>query len=573
MQLGELLIMSGVITQEQLNEAIAKQKLSKKKLGEILLETGALTEKQLIEAMEFQLGIPSINLADTQIEYQAVQTVSESIARKHQLIPISISGGKIRIAIVDPLNYDAIEEVRLSSGLNVQPLIGIKSEINEAISRHYRIEDTMEEMIEEFELPEVVNDEEEANNQSSPIVKLVSQMIQSAVLVRASDIHVDPQEKQVVIRYRVDGHLRTEKLVPKQMQGVLTARIKIVANLNIAERRLPQDGRIQMQVDRRRIDIRVSTLPTVHGESIVLRILDQSGGVSQISNLGLSELNEQRFRRVIAKPNGIILISGPTGSGKTSTLYSALGSLNQPDVKIVTVEDPVEYRMDGITQVQVNSQIGLTFASGLRSILRQDPNIVMVGEIRDMETAEIAVRASLTGHMVLSTIHTNSAASTISRLIDMNIDPYLIASSLVCVVGQRLVRRVCAECAEKVAAQENEYRLFEEHGLLAAFGKNSGLQSAVGATFTSSSQSTLYLVKGRGCSTCNKTGYKGRMAIHEVLAIDEPLRRLIVQNRPIDEILQNVTERGYRTMLYDGLIKAQQGMTTIEEVLKAVSDD
>lgn len=572
MRLGELLVMSGNITDAQLQEALQSQTVTKRKLGDILLDMGAISERQLVEAMEFQLGIPAVDLFEVEIDPAAVQAVSESTARKHGLIPIDIKNGKIRVGMEDPLNYDAIEEVRLAAGYNVQPMIAAKSEIAQMISKHYRIGDSMEEMFEEMGLSNSSSDEEEANNQASPIVQLVNQIIQSAVQLKASDIHVDPQEKQVAIRYRIDGVLRTEQTLPKQMQGVLTARLKIISMLNIAERRLPQDGRIQMQIDRRRIDIRVSTLPTVHGESIVLRILDQSAGVKKMSDLGLSEANQDKFQRIIAKPNGIVLITGPTGSGKTSTLYTALAELNQPDVKIVTVEDPVEYRMDGITQVQVNTQIGLTFAAGLRSILRQDPNIVMVGEIRDTETAEIAIRASLTGHLVLSTIHTNSAINTISRLVDMGIDPYLIASSVTCVVGQRLVRRVCSNCMVKEQAREDEYRLFEMHELVAA--ETSELSGTADGTFIRHhSPKVLEIARGRGCNSCNRTGYRGRLAIHEVLVLDEDFRRMIVQNRSIDEMMQYAADRGYRTMLYDGLAKAKQGLTTIEEVVKAVSDD
>lgn len=572
MRLGELLVMSGNITDAQLQEALQSQSVTKRKLGDILLDMGAVSERQLVEAMEFQLGIPAVDLFEVEIDPAAVRAVPESIARKHSLIPIDMKNGKIRIGMEDPLNYDAIEEVRLAAGCNVQPMIAAKSEIAQMISKHYRIGDSMEDMFEEMGLSNSSSDEEEASNQASPIVQLVNQMIQSAVQLKASDIHVDPQDKQVAIRYRIDGVLRTEQTLPKQMQGVLTARLKIISMLNIAERRLPQDGRIQMQIDRRRIDIRVSTLPTVHGESIVLRILDQSAGVKKMSDLGLSELNQDKFQKIIARPNGIVLITGPTGSGKTSTLYTALAELNQPDVKIVTVEDPVEYRMDGITQVQVNTHIGLTFAAGLRSILRQDPNVVMVGEIRDTETAEIAIRASLTGHLVLSTIHTNSAINTISRLVDMGIDPYLIASSVTCVVGQRLVRRVCPNCMASEQAREEEYRLFEMHDLVAAeSGELSG--TADGTFIRHHAPVVLTIARGRGCNSCNRTGYRGRLAIHEVLVVDEGLRRLIVQNRSIDEMIQYTAERGYKTMLYDGLTKAKQGLTTIEEVVKAVSDD
>ncbi|MGG1515073.1 GspE/PulE family protein [Paenibacillus oryzisoli] len=567
--------MNGLITEDQLEQGLKQQVHTRKKIGEILIDQGLITERQLVEVLEFQLGFPVVNMFETQLDMNTVQLIPETLARKHCVIPIERKNGKIKVAMVDPLNYDAIEEIRMATNMSVQPVIAIRSEVEQAITKNYGMKESVEELMVDLDKIEVKDEEQEANDQGSPIVKLVNQIIQSAVQQKASDIHIDPQEKQLIVKYRIDGVLRTEKALPKHMQGVLTARLKIIAKLNIAERRLPQDGRIQMHVDARRIDIRVSTLPTVHGESIVLRILDQSAGIKKIAELGLSETNLVKFDRMIQKPNGIMLISGPTGSGKTSTLYSALGQLNGDDVKIITVEDPVEYRMSGITQVQVNAQVGLTFASGLRSILRQDPNIVMVGEVRDAETAEIAVRASLTGHLVLSTIHTNSAVSTISRLVDMGIDSYLIASSLSCVVAQRLVRRVCRECAMQVQARDDEVNMLEAHGLLSSEeAPLAGTGTGVVVPMASPRQEKpLMLTRGRGCGTCNKTGYRGRIAVHELLIVDEPLRSLIVQNRPVSELEQHLYRTGYKNMMYDGLLKMKQGHTTLEEVLKAVSDE
>ncbi|MDF2937876.1 MAG: type secretion system protein [Paenibacillaceae bacterium] len=574
MRIGELLVMNGLITEEQLEQGLKQQVHTKKKFGEILIEQNLISERQLVEALEFQLGFPVVNIFETALDITAVQMISEALARKHCVIPIEKKNGKIKVAMSDPLNYDAIEEIRMATGMSVQPLIAVRSEVEQAITRNYGMKESVDELMEDLTKLEGKDEEQEAQDQGSPIVKLVNQIIQSAVQQKASDIHIDPQEKQIIVKYRIDGVLRTEKALAKSMQGVLTARMKIIAKLNIAERRLPQDGRIQMQLENRRIDIRMSTLPTVHGESIVLRILDQSAGLKKVAELGLRDSNQTVFERMIRKPNGIVLITGPTGSGKTSTLYSALSELNTDSVKIITTEDPVEYRMSGITQVQVNSQIGLSFAASLRSILRQDPNIVMVGEVRDSETAEIAVRASLTGHMVLSTIHTNSAVSTISRLIDMGIDPYLIASSLSCIVAQRLVRRVCRECAESIPAREDEKKLLQSYGLIPA--ENQKLAEAVGVGFfrrEPAEPPPVMLTRGRGCGACNKTGYSGRLAVHEVLAIDEPLRRLIAQNRPINELEALLAETGYKTMMYDGLWKVKNGQTTTDEVLKAVSDE
>ncbi len=396
------------------------------------------------------------------------------------------------------------------------------------------------------ELPSAEEIEEtEITDEDSPIVKLVNQMIQQAAQLRASDIHVDPGENNLAIRYRIDGALRTERLIPKQMQGFITARLKIMAKLNIAERRLPQDGRIKMQVDYRMIDIRVSSLPTVHGEKMVLRLLDLTTGVQSMDKLGFDDRNSAVFKEMIERPYGIMLLTGPTGSGKTTTLYSALNHLNTEEANIITVEDPVEYQIEGINQVHVNPAVGLTFAAGLRSILRQDPNIVMVGEIRDTETAEIAVRASLTGHLVLSTLHTNDAVSSITRLRDMGIEPYLIASSLIGVVAQRLVRKICPECRTEYTPSEQERILMQNQGAFA---------------------DKLY--KGRGCGNCSSTGYRGRVAIHEVLPMTDELRRLINESGSIEQMREVAKREGMTSLLEDGFRKVAMGITTLQEVMK-----
>lgn len=557
MRLGELMVLNGLISNQDLERALKEQPRSKKKIGEVLRDLGMVTEREVIEVLEFQLGFPIVDLVDAEFEIKAIEIVPETLARKHGIMPIACRSGKIIVAMSDPLNYDALEEIRMASGLRVQPMIALSSDIEQSITRHYGMNQPMVQIEEVEENREVKEEEREVTDQDSPIVKLVNQIIHNAVHQQASDIHIEPQEKQLQVKFRVDGVLRNQMTLSKTLQGVMTSRVKIVANLNIAERRLPQDGRIQMQISSRKIDIRVSTLPAVNGESIVLRILDQSAGIKKMSELGMNEWNLQSFEKMIQRPNGIILISGPTGSGKTSTLYSALNRLNVEDVKIITVEDPVEYRLGGITQVQVNAKIGLTFASGLRSILRQDPNIVMVGEMRDTETSEIAVRASLTGHLVLSTIHTNSAVSTISRLVDMGIDSYLIASSVNCVVAQRLLRRICTSCKELSPAKPEEIRLLEKFKLLDQVVSDQGIKM---------------VHRGKGCSICNKAGYRGRIAVHEVLVVDEGLRRLIVQNRSSDDLEEHLEKSEYKNMMYDGLYKVLLGLTTVEEVLKAVAD-
>jgi type IV pilus assembly protein PilB len=554
-RMGELLVNSGMVTKDQMDYALKIQRETKQKLGEVLIREGILTERQILEVLEFQLGFPVVNLFEVVIDAPVLKLVPESIARKYVVIPLDRTKDKIKVAMNDPLNYDAIEEIRMSTGLTVLPFIASKMEIEQAISKYYGLRESVDALIGQAEVvQEVETDQDSEYDSESPIIKLVNQIIHTAVQQKVSDIHIESQEKNVVVRFRVDGVLRTEKTLPKNTQNVIISRLKIVAKLNIAEKRLPQDGRIQMNVDSRRIDIRVSTLPSVHGESVVMRILDQSSGIKKITELGFLENNQRQFEKLLNKPNGIILITGPTGSGKTSTLYSGLKDLNHEDVKIITVEDPVEYRMEGITQVQVNAQIGLTFASGLRSILRQDPNIVMVGEIRDTETAEIAIRASLTGHLVLSTLHTNGAVDTISRLMDMGIESYLIASSLNGIVAQRLVRRICPDCKTRVQANDQIVELYKKMNV-------------------TPSQSPLQIYHGKGCTSCHKSGYRGRVAIHEVLTIDEPMRRLIAQNISSDEMRIHLAKSGFRNMFADGLVKSMQGLTTVEEVVKAVSED
>lgn len=543
-RLGDLLVDNGIISQEQLQEALVDQRKSKRRLGDLLISQGYITEQQLIEVLEFQLGIPHVSLHKYQIDPAITQIIPESMAKRYQVLPFMKEGGKLMVAMADPLDYFAIEDLRMSTGFRIEPAISTRDELQRAIARHYGMRDSMNQMLVELPTQEEIA-ETEITDEDSPIVRLVNQMIQQAVQLRASDIHVDPGENNLVIRYRIDGTLRTERLIPKQMQGFITARLKIMAKLNIAERRLPQDGRIKMQFDYKMVDIRVSSLPTMHGEKIVLRLLDLSTGVQSVETLGFSDGNAKSFKEMIGRPYGIMLITGPTGSGKTTTLYSALNQLNQEDVNIITVEDPVEYQLEGINQVHVNPAIGLTFAAGLRSILRQDPNIVMVGEIRDTETAEIAVRASLTGHLVLSTLHTNDAVSSISRLRDMGVEPYLIASSLIGVVAQRLVRKICTDCKETSKPSQQEAIMLERYGM-----------------------STEELHRGGGCGSCNSTGYRGRIAIHEVLTIDDHLRQLITDSASVEELRTAAKERGLVQLMEDGLLKVSQGMTTLQEVLR-----
>ncbi|MFV9511069.1 GspE/PulE family protein [Tepidibacillus sp. LV47] len=547
-RIGDLLVEAGIITKAQLEEALHEQKKSKKRLGDILIDKGYVTEQQMIEVLEFQLGIPHVSLYRYPIDRNLIQIIPEKLAINYQVIPIKKIGNKLVIAMADPLDYYSIEDLRMTTGFQIEPVIATKEELSRAIDRYYGIQETVNEIMQN--LPKEEEMDEQLQSEDAPVSRMVNQIIQNAVKQRASDIHFDPQENELRVRFRIDGQIRTEQFLPKHMQGIITSRLKIMAQLNIAEKRLPQDGRIQIEVDGRPIDIRISTLPTVYGEKIVLRILDLSQAIKQIEQIGFSKTNAEKFRKMIHKTYGIILITGPTGSGKTSTLYAALNELNREDVNIITVEDPVEYRIAGINQVQVNEKTGLTFARGLRSILRQDPNIIMVGEIRDLETAEIAIRAALTGHLVLSTIHTNDAVTTVTRLIDMGIEPFLVSSAVTGVVGQRLVRRICTDCAVPYEPSVEEKQILEEYRI-----------------------EVTQLLKGKGCVKCNQTGYRGRTAIQELLILDDRLKQMVIEKQPDSVYRQYLKENGFTTMFEDGLEKVKQGLTTISEVIRATSKD
>jgi type IV pilus assembly protein PilB len=541
-RLGDLLVEAGLITESQLAEAL-REKAPGQKLGDALLQRGYITEQQLIEALEFQLGIPHVSLYRYPIDPKATNLVPKEFARRHMVMPLKVEGDRLLVAMADPMDFFAIDDLRLSTGFQIETAIASKDDILRAINKYYDIDEAFEDFLQTP--PPEVRDDERAAEDDSPIVRLVNQILQLAVEQRASDIHIDPQETKVLIRYRIDGLLRTERALPKHMQSMLTARIKILANMDITEHRVPQDGRIKMDIDFHPVDLRVSTLPTVYGEKIVMRVLDLGAALNDIHKLGFNPVNLDRFIRLIERPNGIVLITGPTGSGKSSTLYAALNHLNSEHVNIITIEDPVEYQIEGVNQIQVNPNVGLTFAQGLRSILRQDPNIIMVGEIRDRETAEVAIRASLTGHLVLSTLHTNDALSTITRLIDMGIEPFLVATSLAGVVSQRLVRRVCRDCQEVYEPTKRERDIFARRGI-----------------------EVHQLVRGRGCPTCNMTGYRGRLAIHELLVVTDEMRRVILNNEPFSKLRELALQNKMIFLLDDGLLKVKQGLTTLEEVLK-----
>lgn len=548
-RVGDLLIKLGLIDEQQLQSALKEQRESNIRIGDVLISRGYITEQQLIEVLETQLGIPHVQLYRQSIDPKVINMIPQWLIEQHQLLPLRTEGNKLLVAMADPLDLVALDELRMTTGYRIVPFIASRDELQQAIKRYYGLHESVVQIMQSLQTRDM--EEEKADlAEDSPVVRTVNQIISQAIYMGASDIHIDPQEDCLRIRYRVDGVMRTERTLPPQMQSVIVARVKIMANLNVAERRLPQDGRVEMDIEYRKVDIRISTLPTIHGEKVVMRILDLSKALAEIEQLGFSEQNLNKFLKGITGAHGVVLITGPTGSGKTTTLYSALSRLNTDEVNVITVEDPVEYQLQGINQLQVNTATGLTFANGLRAILRQDPNIVMVGEIRDTETAEITVRAAMTGHLVLSTLHTNNAVNSITRLIDMGVEPYLVASAVNCVVAQRLVRKICIHCAVDDLPTDEERILLEQHGLRAAV-----------------------LKKGKGCPKCGRSGYKGRLAIHEVFSADDTLRAMILQKRPDHEYMEYALKSGMTPMLQDGLNKVIAGLTTVSEVYRVVNKD
>jgi type IV pilus assembly protein PilB len=549
LQIGQLLLENNLITQSQLDEALKVQHENRgRKLGDILVESGVISERQLMQTLEKRLNVPFVDLAETQIDPAAPALIGEELARRHHVIPIKISGRVLTVATDDPMNYYALDDVRLATNMEIRPVLCLRAEIDAAISRFYSsrsAEAAAADLSREYDAAAGVSPTDSVSERidSAPVVRLVNSMIEQAVQSGASDIHIEPLDNSTRVRMRIDGILREQMTLSAAAHASIVTRLKIMGNMDIAERRLPQDGRVRATVDGREIDLRLSVLPTVTGEKVVIRILGGEGSVMSIDDLGLSERNMALFKEILARPSGMILVSGPTGSGKTTTLYSILGALNKPGVNIITVEDPVEYRMDGVNQVQVNPKAGLTFAGGLRSILRQDPDIIMVGEIRDDETAQIGVRASITGHLVLSSVHTNDSASTVSRLVNMHVEPYLISSAVSGIIAQRLVRRICPRC--RVAAEPTDS---EKHLL--------GLRDG----------EPVY--RGTGCNYCSHTGYRGRIAVHEILVVDREMRSLIDDGRPVDDIRDAAALHGTVSLADTCLGLVRSGVTSVEEMLR-----
>ncbi|MBU5426692.1 Flp pilus assembly complex ATPase component TadA [Tissierella pigra] len=549
LKLGELLLYSGKITEKQLKDSLDIQNKSGKKLGEILVEEKFITEDEIIEILEFQLGIPHIDLNKYDINKSVVTLIPESVVRRYELIAIDKKDNTIIVAMVDPLNIFALDDVKIFVKSEIQPVISTRDNILKAIDRFYSKESTKK-VVEEFEesfLPintDDLEDSELLEVTAAPIVRLLNSLIEQAVREKASDIHIEPYANDVRVRFRIDGDLREITTLNKTSHSGIITRIKIIGKMNIAEKRIPQDGRVEAKINGKEIDMRISTLPTVYGEKIVIRLLDRTNFMFTKENIGFSKRDLEIFDKILTQPYGMILVTGPTGSGKTTTLYTILQQLNKIEKNIITIEDPVEYKLSGINQVQINQKTGLTFASGLRSVLRQDPDIVMVGEIRDSETAEIAIRAAITGHLVLSTLHTNDSPSTILRLLDMGIEPYLASSAIIGVVSQRLIKLLCPKCKRSYEASHIE-------------------KTVLGVNMNEK----LILNEAVGCSSCNN-GYKGRRAIHELMPVNEEIRYLIDNNTNIDELRNKAIENGMATLLQSAANLVINGDTSYEEVLR-----
>jgi len=549
LKLGEILLKYGKITEEQLYDALEKQKKSNRKLGEVLVDEGYVTESDIVEVLEFQLGFPHVDLDKYAINPNVISLVPENIARRYDLIPIDKKDNYLLVAMADPLNIFAIDDLKLYANCDIQPVISSRDSIRKSIDKFYRKE-TAEKVLKEFEDTYGAASLEEENEEqleisNAPIVRLINSTIQQAIDMKASDIHIEPYTEDIRIRFRIDGDLQEIMRLSKNILSPLVTRIKIIGKMDIAEKRIPQDGRVEFNINNKIIDIRISTIPTVHGEKIVLRLLDRENFLMAKEELGFTQRNMDLFEKLLKQPYGMLLIAGPTGSGKTTTLYAILKELNTIEKNIITIEDPVEYKMEGINQVQINPKTGLTFASGLRSILRQDPDIIMVGEIRDTETAQIAVRAAITGHLVLSTLHTNDSPSSIIRMIDMGVEPYLVSSAVIGVISQRLVKSLCDNCKTPYEASYSEKLLL---------GKNP--------------DESLTLYKPKGCNRCNN-GYTGRRAIHEIMIVDENMRRIINEGRNVDEIRISAIESGMITLMENSVDLVLQGITSIDEILKA----
>jgi type IV pilus assembly protein PilB len=565
-RLGDLLVKEKVITSEQLDKAVRAQKEAgaNARLGSVLVQLGYVTDEEVTNFLSRQYGVPAINLEYFEIDSSVVKLVPEETAKRYQILPLSRVGASLTIAMVDPTNVFAMDDIKFMTGFNIEPVVASESAILDAIQKAYEehiaeenVDDLLASMGDEADVELQADQEEldlgelEKSADEAPIVKLVNIVLTDAVKRGASDIHIEPYEKEYRVRFRIDGVLQHIMSPPMKLKDAITSRIKIMAKMDISEKRLPQDGRIMLKMHvggkKKQLDYRVNCLPTLWGEKVVLRLLDKENLRLDMTKLGFEPESLERFTRAVLKPYGMVLVTGPTGSGKTNTLYSSVSLLNKPDTNILTAEDPVEFQLHGVNQVQMKESIGLNFAAALRAFLRQDPNVILVGEIRDFETAEIAIKAALTGHLVLSTLHTNGAPETISRLMNMGIEPFLVATAVHLICAQRLVRRICGECKEELTLPP---------------------QSLLEAGFTPEESRTAKVYKGKGCTVCNGTGYKGRTGLYEVMEVDDEIRELILVGASAVELKKKAIERGMFTLRRSGLIKVMGGFTTLEEVAR-----
>jgi len=567
LRIGELLTKAKLLTNEQLDKALDEQKQTGGRIGEHLIRLGFVTEEDILDCLSQQYGVPSINLQHFEIDESIIRLIPADVARKYQFIPVSKTGATLTVAMSDPTNVFAMDDITFITGYRVEPVVASEEALREAIDRYYgtthaielkkvmddlsTVEETALEVLDEEEEEDLAISADEAAADEAPVVRLVNLILTDALKRGASDIHIEPYEKSYRVRFRIDGVLYEIMNPPMKLRDAICSRLKILARLDIAEKRLPQDGRIKikmkLQGKLKELDYRVSTLPTLHGEKIVMRLLDKDNLMLDMTKLGFEKSSLKNFEHCITQPYGMVLVTGPTGSGKTNTLYSALSRINTPEVNIMTAEDPVEFQLPGINQVQMKDSIGLNFAAALRSFLRQDPNIVLVGEIRDFETAEIAIKASLTGHLVLSTLHTNDAPSTINRLMNMGIEPFLVATSVNLIVAQRLIRRICSNCKEE---------------------EDAPLQALLNVGFSEAEAPEIQLYRGRGCDNCNQRGYRGRVGLYEVMTISEDIRELILSGATAIELRRKAMEEGMIGLRHSGLQKIRDGVTTIEEVVR-----
>lgn len=557
MRLGDLLISAGVIRPEQLNDALAIQKKTRERLGDVLINNGIITEQQLIEALQMQLGVDFVDLTAVSIPLELARFVPRSIAKKFCVVPVKLQKDELYVAMSDPLNFEAQEEIKSASHKQVVPMIATRRAVEQAIATLYGNEGTaraIEEMKREAGsnqadiVPVQMSKAVDNGAAEAPTIRFVNSVIERAITERASDIHLEPQEGEMVVRMRIDGVLRRIFTVPANLQATVIARLKIMGGMNIAERKIPQDGRAMVTAKDKEIDLRISSIPTIYGEKIVLRLLDKSSGHINRKTIGLEGEDEKKYDRLLKNSSGVILIVGPTGSGKSTTMCAMIQELCNEQTNIMTLEDPVEYNIPGANQCQINEKTGMTFAAGLRSILRQDPDVISVGEIRDGETASIAVRAAITGHLVISTLHTNDAVSTISRLVDIGVEPYMISSALRGVVSQRLVRKICPHCRKAYTPTEEEKRMV-------------GIAENEDVTF----------YKGEGCQECGRTGYRGRRGVFEILTLDAALRREVANNASSEELTKTALENGFVTMKDNCRRLVLEGVTTVSEAAKAIN--